>query len=432
MNLLITYGILFFAVTEAAAADADTHLTSDKEGLNSDGDNLITDSREVTKNEIDDSYDSFFDNDFDTNNLLRGSSSPYNDNEMEKINVIQKEANMKIAALKKNLKHQMIILEENESTKISAIYAREDIEKTKANYNDLDDEEIANEKEFVDEKDGDESKESIRYDGSKYFKDNEDFEDALGYEGGNTYNEGMSDELSLDGAIMEEVNDHNNKDDAVLRRRTSYIEETVNPVFLPIGDAGTNKYIYSSRDDADSACRDNNMQLCTVSQIKGHSKCAAGWLANGSRKYWMEEPTVGCGNRRGYISWKQTNAGAYCCPQKTQYFIYLTTADIQHADTRSNISLTIYGTNGSNTKEIKLNNIEAFGKVPFKRGQIDYFLFEIIDVGEISKIEIRSDGTGSGPGWRLESASIHYQHKEKHITFDKWITKGLFRIFLRY
>ena len=86
--------------------------------------------------------------------------------------------------------------------------------------------------------------------------------------------------------------------------------DNTSPSFIPT--SGT-KYPYYSRDQAHRACAKAGFaRLCNKTELEGHSKCDAGWLADWYG-YWMGHATGGCGNSYGYQSWGGPNAGAYCC-----------------------------------------------------------------------------------------------------------------------
>jgi len=107
--------------------------------------------------------------------------------------------------------------------------------------------------------------------------------------------------------------------------------------------------------------------------------------------------------------------------QPMSYQVIIRTSDRSNAGTDSDIFLTIYGENG-NTDEVRLNGYISGNA--FERGDVDVVNIFAVDVGTITKIKIRSDGTGVGSDWYLDSISIG----DNHAKFDRWIKEGSYTV----
>jgi len=103
-----------------------------------------------------------------------------------------------------------------------------------------------------------------------------------------------------------------------------------------------------------------------------------------------------------------------------RYKVELKTGDIYGGGTDSNIFLTIIGKE-EKTDEIKLNPFIHANA--FERNDIDFVIIYAIDVGEISKVQVRSDGKYAASDWYLEYISIN---NNKYAKFDKWIEKNTY------
>lgn len=88
---------------------------------------------------------------------------------------------------------------------------------------------------------------------------------------------------------------------------------------------------------------------------------------------------------------------------QTNYNFLIKTADESKAGTDSNIFLVLYGENGQ-TVETRLN--QYIKGNAFERNDLDDFNIKLDDVGEIYKIDLRSDCRYAGAGWRLSYIKI--------------------------
>lgn len=88
-----------------------------------------------------------------------------------------------------------------------------------------------------------------------------------------------------------------------------------------------------------------------------------------------------------------------------KYGISVKTADQSGAGTDSNISIMLHGTRGV-TDYIKLNN--KISGDAFERGQLDRApLCSVLDLGKITSISLRHDGSYSGAEWRMDYSQIN-------------------------
>ena len=84
------------------------------------------------------------------------------------------------------------------------------------------------------------------------------------------------------------------------------------------------------------------------------------------------------------------------------YNISIITGDRRGAGTNANVSIEIFGCNGSSGIH-KLEN----AKDNFERNKRDEFQISCVDLGKISRIRIAHDGSGWGSGWFLDKIIIH-------------------------
>ena len=104
------------------------------------------------------------------------------------------------------------------------------------------------------------------------------------------------------------------------------------------------------------------------------------------------------------------------------YEISLRTGDVARAGTNADVFITLNGTNGSSREYL----LDKSGN-DFRRGATDTFTVEqSADLGELTSVRIRQDGSGLMPGWYLEDIRIKLRHTEQSWYFPcgRWLAKG--------
>jgi hypothetical protein len=113
-----------------------------------------------------------------------------------------------------------------------------------------------------------------------------------------------------------------------------------------------------------------------------------------------------------------------CTLPLKKYKVSVTTGDRFGAGTDANVFITIYGSNGDSGERL----LDGPGN-NFERNQVDVFQVEAVDLGEISKIRVRHDDSGIGPGWFLEKVVLEQvtddgTGKQWFFLCGKWLDKG--------
>ncbi|XP_025021880.1 lipoxygenase homology domain-containing protein 1 [Python bivittatus] len=102
------------------------------------------------------------------------------------------------------------------------------------------------------------------------------------------------------------------------------------------------------------------------------------------------------------------------------YEVHVITGMIWGAGTDANVYLSIYGERGdSGERHLKhSNNLNKFEK-----DQVDIFTVRAIDLGELKKVRIRHDDSGSNPAWFLERIDIIDTKEETTYYFpcQRWL-----------
>uniref|UniRef100_A0A6B2KWS8 PLAT domain-containing protein n=1 Tax=Arcella intermedia TaxID=1963864 RepID=A0A6B2KWS8_9EUKA len=83
------------------------------------------------------------------------------------------------------------------------------------------------------------------------------------------------------------------------------------------------------------------------------------------------------------------------------YKVFVTTGDRRGAGTDANVFITLFGTKGDSSERL----LESPGN-NFERNSTDTFGFYCVDLGELTKINIRHDNSGFGPGWFLDTVVV--------------------------
>ncbi|XP_056274885.1 lipoxygenase homology domain-containing protein 1 isoform X2 [Pseudoliparis swirei] len=85
-----------------------------------------------------------------------------------------------------------------------------------------------------------------------------------------------------------------------------------------------------------------------------------------------------------------------------KYEIIVITGDVKGAGTDANVSISIFGANGDSGKRHlrqKFRNL-------FERGRTDRFVLEMLDLGELLRVKVEHDGSGSNCGWYLACVEV--------------------------
>ncbi|XP_036363166.1 lipoxygenase homology domain-containing protein 1-like isoform X1 [Octopus sinensis] len=108
----------------------------------------------------------------------------------------------------------------------------------------------------------------------------------------------------------------------------------------------------------------------------------------------------------------------------TTYHVKVHTADRWGAGTDANVYVILYGHLDNSGKILLKSSITNSNK--FERNQIDEFIIEVIDTGELQKIKIGHDDTGLGSAWCLDKVIIDCPSLGKTWNFPcgRWLAKG--------
>jgi hypothetical protein len=102
----------------------------------------------------------------------------------------------------------------------------------------------------------------------------------------------------------------------------------------------------------------------------------------------------------------------------TTYRIIVITGTADGAGTDANVYITLYGDNGS-SGERQLDT----ERDNFERGQTDVFSPDMPDLGNLQRVRIRHDNSGSRPGWFLDRIIILNETTQQEWTFpcNRWL-----------
>lgn len=86
------------------------------------------------------------------------------------------------------------------------------------------------------------------------------------------------------------------------------------------------------------------------------------------------------------------------------YEVTFYTGDVNKAGTDAPIKLTVFGENGTSSKQ----QVEKKGE-RFERGRADLVKMELDDIAPIKKIRVEHDGKSSRPDWFLEKVCVQWR-----------------------
>ncbi|KAM9810394.1 lipoxygenase homology domain-containing protein 1-like [Neosynchiropus ocellatus] len=85
-----------------------------------------------------------------------------------------------------------------------------------------------------------------------------------------------------------------------------------------------------------------------------------------------------------------------------KYEIIIITGDVKSAGTDSHVFVTIYGVNGDSGKR----QLRKKWRNLFERGRTDRFVLEMLDLGELLRVKVEHDNSGTSAGWYLECLEV--------------------------
>ena len=106
-----------------------------------------------------------------------------------------------------------------------------------------------------------------------------------------------------------------------------------------------------------------------------------------------------------------TESGGALQGTTTRYDVRVYTSDVRNAGTDANMHLIIVGENGD-TGKVKLAS-SAEHRDKFERGNVDSFVVEAVELGDIKRITIGHDNSGLGPDWHCEKIEISVPQEGK-------------------
>ncbi|XP_070566960.1 lipoxygenase homology domain-containing protein 1-like [Ptychodera flava] len=99
----------------------------------------------------------------------------------------------------------------------------------------------------------------------------------------------------------------------------------------------------------------------------------------------------------------------------SDYRITVKTGDVKDVDvvTDAKASIILHGGQGRKSDEIPLNIVL---KNDLERGRIDTFAYsDIANIGDIGKIELRRDATGSAGDWYVDVVEVEHASSKKYF-----------------
>ncbi|XP_059150632.1 lipoxygenase homology domain-containing protein 1-like isoform X2 [Physella acuta] len=105
-----------------------------------------------------------------------------------------------------------------------------------------------------------------------------------------------------------------------------------------------------------------------------------------------------------------------------KYTVEVYTGDVSGGGTDANVFLTMFGDKGD-SGERQLRNSET-NRDKFERKQMDRFIVEAVDLGNLYKIKIRHDNSMISPAWFLDRVEV-IDGKDKYVFHcERWLAKN--------
>ncbi|EDQ93112.1 uncharacterized protein MONBRDRAFT_31037 [Monosiga brevicollis MX1] len=108
----------------------------------------------------------------------------------------------------------------------------------------------------------------------------------------------------------------------------------------------------------------------------------------------------------------------------TTYIVKIKTGDVRHAGTDANVFVQLFGKTGEST-QLKLRNSETYSDA-FERNKMDIFKFELLDLGDLSRILVGHDNKGMGAAWFLDYVEVEVPSIRTRWKFpcSRWFSKS--------
>ncbi|XP_054628770.1 lipoxygenase homology domain-containing protein 1 isoform X1 [Dunckerocampus dactyliophorus] len=105
-----------------------------------------------------------------------------------------------------------------------------------------------------------------------------------------------------------------------------------------------------------------------------------------------------------------------------KYEIIVITGDVKDAGTDANVYITVYGVNGDSGRR----HLRKKYRNLFERGHTDRFLVEMLDLGELLRVKVQHDNSGSNCGWYLNCVELTNTANSVTTIFQcgKWLDSG--------
>ncbi|XP_071500737.1 lipoxygenase homology domain-containing protein 1-like [Diadema antillarum] len=107
----------------------------------------------------------------------------------------------------------------------------------------------------------------------------------------------------------------------------------------------------------------------------------------------------------------------------SNYKIIVKTSDKRGGGTDANVSVILFGQNGS-SDELKLKESQTH-RDKFERNQEDVFIFSMLSLGDLVKLRIWHDNAGLKAGWHLDEVKVVDETAGKDYTFpcQRWLAR---------
>ncbi|XP_052774352.1 lipoxygenase homology domain-containing protein 1-like isoform X2 [Mya arenaria] len=98
-------------------------------------------------------------------------------------------------------------------------------------------------------------------------------------------------------------------------------------------------------------------------------------------------------------------------PQLLKYEVQVVVGDHWAASTDANMYITLHGSHGDSGKRLLHKSVS--NRVKFQRGQLDTFVFEVVDLETLEQLSLCHDGRGHGAGVFVEKVVVTERSEEK-------------------
>ena len=125
-------------------------------------------------------------------------------------------------------------------------------------------------------------------------------------------------------------------------------------------------------------------------------------FTNDENEGWLDKKMGDGALERRLVAEGYQSTGSLKVHRDTTYVVSVSTGRVRNAGTSASVFVTFFGASGESSGERRL----PAAKRELSRANCAVFRVAALELGDLSKIRVRQDNSGSDPGWFLEKIDV--------------------------